>query len=239
MMQRVAMYRFVCLLAVFVALAAMTPQALAAALYSVTDLGDLPGGNNESSAYGVNDNGQVVGYSGATTGQRAFRWSSGSMQDIGDLSGGNDFSFAYGINNNGQVVGWSKADTGDRAFLWSSGSMSDLGDLLGGNNSSFAYGINNNGQVVGCSSATTGQRAFLWSSGSGMQDLNDYLDASGTGWALRWASDINDAGQIVGYGMYGGATRAFLLTPVPEPGSLAMLLGIALTGLLYGWRRRG
>jgi formylglycine-generating enzyme required for sulfatase activity len=31
----------------------------------------------------------------------------------------------------------------------------------------------------------------------------------------------------------------FRVASIPEPGSLVMLLGIALTALLYGWRRRG
>ena len=36
---------------------------------------------------------------------------------------------------------------------------------------------------------------------------------------LYAAMDINDAGQIVGSGYYGGVSHAFLLTPVPEPAS--------------------
>jgi len=32
---------------------------------------------------------------------------------------------------------------------------------------------------------------------------------------------INDAGQITGYGVLNGQTRAFLLTPVPEPPAMA------------------
>jgi hypothetical protein len=50
---------------------------------------------------------------------------------------------------------------------------------------------------------------------------------------LSTPRDINDAGQIVGYGKYGGETRAFLLTPIPEPSMLAM----AALGLLIGVRR--
>jgi probable HAF family extracellular repeat protein len=117
--------------------------------------------------------------------------------------------------------------------------LQDLGDLLGGTDYSNAYGINSGGQVVGQSIAATGERAFLWSSSSGMLNLNDYLDASGSGWTLGSATAINDAGQIVGKGTHNGITHAYLLTPVPEPGSLAMLGGLGLTAFWYVWRRRG
>lgn len=70
-----------------------------------------------------------------------------------------------------------------------------------------------------------------------MVDLNSLIDPlSGTGWSLLEATDINDAGQIVGTGLYGGLTRAFLLTPVPEPESWAMLL-VGL-GVIGGIRQR-
>ena len=34
-----------------------------------------------------------------------------------------------------------------------------------------------------------------------MQDLNSILDSSGADWTLGVAEDINDAGQIVGWGV--------------------------------------
>ncbi len=74
--------------------------------------------------------------------------------------------------------------------------------------------INNHGQVVGWSaiSPTSGlNHAVLWEGGD-ILDLNDLHD--GAGWDLRWANDINDAGQIVGWGRFNGYTRGFLLTPV-------------------------
>ena len=58
-----------------------------------------------------------------------------------------------------------------------------------------------------------------------MYDLNNYLDASGAGWTLQYALAINNNGQIVGYGTFGGNTEAFLLNIVPEPSTWAMLAG--------------
>jgi hypothetical protein len=63
-----------------------------------------------------------------------------------------------------------------------------------------------------------------------MQDLNDLI-ASGSGWTLGDAVGINDAGQIVGNGMIGGNSHAYLLTPIPEPSTL-ILLCIGFASLL-------
>jgi probable HAF family extracellular repeat protein len=53
----------------------------------MTDLGDLPGGSDYSYANGINAAGQVVGFSDASTGDRAFLWQNGSMTNLGDLPG--------------------------------------------------------------------------------------------------------------------------------------------------------
>ena len=74
-----------------------------------------------------------------------------------------------------------------------------------------------------------------------MQDLNNLLaSGSGTGWNLQYAYGVNNSGHIVGYGTIGGATHAFLLTPVPTPEPSTALLALAgLAGLLaYAWRKR-
>ena len=42
-----------------------------------------------------------------------------------------------------------------------------------------------------------------------MADMNNLIPAD-SGWQLRVASAINDAGQIVGWGIHGGESRAFL-----------------------------
>ena len=132
---------------------------------------------------------------------------------------------------------YTTSNAATHAYLWQSGSgMQDIG-TLGGN--SFAYGINNMAQVVGFSVVGGNDHAFLWKSGAGMQDLNN-LVASSAGWMLGYAQAINDNGQIAGYGINpSGQTHAFLLTPIPEPSTLA-LLGISAVSLIGCglWRRR-
>jgi probable HAF family extracellular repeat protein len=157
------------------------------------------------------------------------------MHDLGTL-GGTD-STGSGINDSGQVTG-NSATTGtpQHAFLWSpttpngaSGTMHDLGTLGGAE--SYGYGINASGQVTGFSYTTghAADHAFLYTSGIGMVDLNTLIDPL-SGWELEIGYGINDAGQITGWGQFGDQpNRAFLLTPVPEPASLALLvLGLLL-----------
>ncbi len=182
----------------------MAPStAMAAPMYTITDLGVLSVGDDFSAANGVNDSGQVVGYSGMVgTRHRAFLWTpgpGGGMTDLGDLPAGGDYSFASDINNSGQVVGHVETSTGSqRAFLWNpgpGGGMTDLGDLPGGDNNFVQPGgINDSGQVVGLSSAATGFRAFLWDKNNGMTDLGG-LPGGGD---YSVASDINNSGQVVG-----------------------------------------
>lgn len=179
-----------------------------------------------SGALGVNNLGQVVGFSypcpfaGAA---HTHLWSGGGLQDLGTLAGW-DSSVAQAISDNGQIVGYtynvaSNPTGGSRAFLWFGG-MQDLG-LLPGRNNSAAFGVNNNSQVVGASFnsfADSDSKAFLWSSQSGMQDLSALPDVLAAGWsALSSAQAINDAGQIVGWGTRNGQQRAFLLTPRRRP----------------------
>ena len=65
---------------------------------------------------------------------------------------------------------------------------------------------------------------------------DDYLGESGS-WSYS-TPGFHTIGLQISDDDGGFAYGAFVVNVVPEPGSLAMLLGLALTGLLYGWRRR-
>jgi probable HAF family extracellular repeat protein len=76
------------------------------------------------------------------------------------------------------------------------------------------YGINASGQMVGIMWDTdqegATERAFIFDQQKGVRDLNDLIDAT-SGWVLTFSRDINENGQVVGYGEYNGQKRGFLL----------------------------
>ncbi|WKB55393.1 PEP-CTERM sorting domain-containing protein [Eleftheria terrae] len=190
-----------------------------------------------SEARDLNDNGQVVGLSSTTSGDNhAFLYENGSMRDLGTLGG--RWSVADGISNNGRITGSAAlADDSYHAFLSDGGALHDLGTLGGGY--SWGEAVNARGQVVGWSDVYNENldRAFLFDDGQ-MVDLNSLLDATGRGWTLTAAYDINDRGQIVGTGLFNGSQHAFLLTPVPEPATIALsAAGLGLLALRRRTRR--
>jgi probable HAF family extracellular repeat protein len=187
---------------------------------SMADLGTL--GGSWSGAIGINNSTQVVGWSyvsGDYT-HHAYLYADGLMTDLGTLGG--MASTARGINASAQVVGGAHTSSGAwHGFLYSGGTMNDLGTL--GGTESYALAINDSAQVVGESKTSTDvYHAFLYTEGS-MIDLNNLIPAD-SGWTLNVADGINDAGQIVGRGTNpSGQSQAFLLTPIPEPATLALL----------------
>jgi len=185
---------------------------------SMMNLYTLPGGMI-SRAYGINDFGQTVGWSeaGAAALQihAFFQQSVMTMTDLGTLGGLR--SEAWDINNAGQITGYSEYTAGEfgHAFiLEGTGPMQSLG-TLGGNNSR-AYAINNRSQIVGDSElAPAYVHAALYEEGN-VVDLNTLIPAN-SGWELIEARDINDRGQIAGWGIIDGATHAYLLHPTDLP----------------------
>lgn len=69
-----------------------------------------------------------------------------------------------------------------------------------------ALALNDAGDVVG-------DGAFLYTDREGLVDLNTRLGTR-KDWVLKRAAHINNAGQIVGYGLHNGQERAFRLTPI-------------------------
>jgi probable HAF family extracellular repeat protein len=173
---------------------AASATAIAAASYSVTDLGILPG-YNSSDASDITSAGVVVGGSWieGQSDNGGWYYSGGGLHNVGTLGGMN--TIAMGVNDTGQIVGSSNPAgnpaNNTHAFLYDSGSMRDLGTL--GGSTSVAYRINNNGAAVGYSTMP-GDSTYhpFYYSGGAMHDMGTLGGTDGR------ANDINDSGQIVG-----------------------------------------
>jgi len=170
-------------------------------------------------AYGLNNRGQVVGYSyppGVQSG-RAFVWRDGTIQDLGGAPG--TCTFAFAINEARQAVGGLCLGSYFHAALWTGvGQITDLG-TLGSDPCSNATDINAMGQVVGgsislaeCLGEGNATDAFLWENGS-IVNLNALIPP-GSPLHLVYPDTINDRGEIAGDGMDAiGNNHAFLLIP--------------------------
>lgn len=194
----------------------------------VFDLGAFPDGHGESSAFALNDRGQVVGIRTDPQVTEAFIWDKRHgirllVEDAGAL-----VVFPNDINNRGVVVGGTSAQT-TRAFRWTAREgLQDLGSLPDGSEVDYAeaFGINHWDTIVGATQLPAGPgRAFVWTRRSGMRDLNELIDPSSTLAAhivLRRASAINDAGWIAAGGVdirdSVSPERGFLLAPRRHPG---------------------
>jgi len=189
----------------------------------------LPG-DSSGAAVAVNDQGEVVGISGACdqavgryTAAHAVLWNKdGSVVDIGAGALTAPFwNTPVAINNNGDVAGFA-GDPSDptagitHAFVWTrSGGVRFLNTASDDN--STATGINDAGQVVGYFVAGDGSlHGFVWDTEHGLQDLNAPGETDYTG-VIVLANDINNAGEITGRSATdaNGVRWALRITPVP------------------------
>jgi uncharacterized membrane protein len=179
--------------------------------------GVVPG----TSAQGINDVGQVVGfYTGffsdvgtPPSGTFGFLYSGGTYTAL-NVPGATQ-TYAYGINNAGQIAGYYTTGSGtgsvSHGFIYDGSTYTTLDDPLAGPAGTFVYGINNAGQIVGSynDASGIGSHGFLYSVSGGTYTTLD--DPAGT---VTVATGINDLGQIVGYyfpaGAGGGEGRSFL-----------------------------
>jgi probable HAF family extracellular repeat protein len=182
----------------------------------------LINGDPDGVAFGINNQGQAVGYSGTCTAANyGVVWDYGTATPLPDL--GDPGAIAFAINSRGQIVGQAVNSDGTAlAALWQNNTVRALGGLLPGDASSFATSINNRGLAVGSSFSSRGNwsHGLLWQNGI-MIDLNTVFPASSNLYVVN-ASNINESGQIAGMAVEmdgphsGTIVHAFLATPVDQ-----------------------
>jgi probable HAF family extracellular repeat protein len=159
-------------MALAVSAASAARPAGAETLYTLTDLGTLPGGPS-SLGLAVDESGQVAGFSdiviAGNLADHAFMSGPGGgpLKDLGTLPGGAD-SVGAAVNSSGLVAGYS--DTGGStpsqdAFLYSGGQLLDLNSLIApgsGVTLTQADGISDTGYITGSGTTPNGlSHAFL------------------------------------------------------------------------------
>lgn len=162
-------------------------------------------GGEGGMATSINDQGDIVGASASSADSDwPTLWHRGVPQALPSLGGSQ--GLALRINARGMIVGYS-TDLGNQHQLpvrWVRTAVQSL-ETLGGV-AGQARGINEAGVAVGTSTDASGvERATLWQ-GTNPIDLGCL-----PGLASSAATDINDAGQIVGY-----SQRVFVPGDVPR-----------------------
>jgi probable HAF family extracellular repeat protein len=202
----------------------------------LTALPNLPGGRN-SNAFGINNFGQVVGWSengvrdatcATGTPSQVFRYQAvkwdakGQIHVLSPLKG-DTVAFSMGVNDFGQAVGTSGtcATTGLppghvnglHAVLWEpDGTPRYLGTLGDKQHttSNNASSINDRGDVVGTSEYTDGTvHPFLWTRATGIHDLGT-LTPSAFATIPPCCRTINDRDEVVGFSIDPNGMSAFL-----------------------------
>lgn len=191
----------------------------------ITTPDDLP--DQGPTAVALNDQGQVA-VSGA---QFGYIWT--VVEGARNLTPGALGSRVVDINNAGQILGVLVNDVlAEQVFLTApNGGPLTLIGTPGDNNN--PTGLNIFGQIVGTTSFAGEVDGYVTGpGGNGLLDLDTLAAVVADGWSDLSPVAINDRGQIAGTGILGGRQLAFLLTPIPEPATYALMLaGFGLLGL--------
>jgi uncharacterized membrane protein len=215
----------------------------------VQDIGGQTGFGAQSYASAIAPDGAIGGHADRADGTSVFfghRYTAkGGRSEIcpGSCS-------VWDLNGRGQVVGLlpGRDPTTWQAFVHTpDAGLRTLGTLGGARSS--ASGITEAGVIVGNAQVAGSAKdeighAFIYDSrdaNARMRDLNSVVDARG--WTLQAANDVNDS-FIVGYGLRGGARRAYRidlatgkvndLGTIPDGGN-SFAWGVDVYGDVVGW----
>jgi probable HAF family extracellular repeat protein len=206
---------------------------------SIFDLGDLSGPASYSSAAGASQDGSlIVGEGESSSGNEAWKWTSGSsMQALVGIPGAQVKSCAQAVSSDAStIVGYANTDSAStndaEAVRWTGtghGTIETLGALPGAPvPNSTARAVSGDGSIIVGRAKNSGNsdRAFIWDAANGMRELatvleEDYgLDLGG--WILRDARGVSDVGVDGEFTVVGRGTNpsgdlegwvAFLIPP--------------------------
>ena len=176
---------------------AACPAAMAFTTYSITDLGDLPGGPDSSYAFSINDNGVVTGTGTTAQGAQAFRWDSINGMVALPLLAGRTQSLAGKIDSAGNIAGVAftlDSITDGRPLAWTPGNQIIDPGLPVGWTWAINNGINEHGVMAGWGESGSGRKAFTWSQATGFVITQPLAGDAECGF-----SDINNNGVTSGW----------------------------------------
>lgn len=183
------------------------------------DIVELPAptGGLSCGAHDLNNAGEVIGWYTASGGEKhavvwAFDDDLGTWQPT-DLGQGE----AFAVNDSGTVVGYIVSTEGQQTSGQWTCTQRDRASYTWDPilQEARAYAVNDSGQIVG----ESGDQAFLYlpkamyGLAAGVHILDTELYPAASCWSFTLGRDINNAGQIVGYGIPAGQTEphSFLL----------------------------
>jgi hypothetical protein len=225
-------------------------------------------GLRSSLALGLNELGQVAGYSERYSGTTAlgrdmWLYNGSSTVQLGLTGAGYERSDGFrrstlsDLNEQGQVAGYSERYSGTKqlgqdAWLYDAGldqtfNLSMFVDKNGYAFSNVSY-LGDDGVVLGSyqffdqDTGYSGSRAFYFTVDEGFYDLDLLVDdLTEDGWlSLATAISANGVGNIIGYGDLSGVSgAAYLLTPVSAEVPIPAAVWLFASGLgLLGWMQR-
>jgi probable HAF family extracellular repeat protein len=165
----------------------------------MTDIGAAAGLSSAPSA--IDDNGRVVGNAspdGFLASTLGFSYTAATGMTLVTLP---DFSVdgVFAANDHGQMVFSSNSITNHTQFFYSPGQSPLAITLPVGLPYGAAMAMNNSGFVVGFMASpyeSLSVHAYIWNAATGLVDMTPADDAGAI------PTDINDAGQVVGFGNF-------------------------------------
>jgi uncharacterized membrane protein len=153
----------------------------------------------------INDAGKVVGAGWVPrpphSSRHAFTWTEGTgvVDPLPDVQGETQLR---DINALGQMVGWGNLERGSKAvILEADGRVTRLEAPFCSTSGAQAYGLNDLGHVAGsCYKTSNSLHAVVWAGPRHGRDIDGRAEGKGS----SQASEVNNAGQVVGFWSGGG-----------------------------------